>query len=109
MSAATTAAYVIGGTMLATQTYYNEKAKQEQAKQTKMQERAYANEKAAAEKQQALSEQEMNKANQKKPNIAALMQANDAASTLGANSTMLTGPQGAKKPTTLGSNTLLGS
>ena len=62
-----------------------------------------------AEKQAAQAEREFNRANAKKPNVGAIVAANQQASLTGQAGTMLTGPQGID-PTKLelGKNTLLG-
>ena len=64
---------------------------------------------AQAEKQAAQAEREFNRTNAKKPNVGAIVAANQQASLTGQAGTMLTGPQGID-PTKLelGRKTLLG-
>lgn len=64
---------------------------------------------AQAERQAVQAERDFNRANAKKPNVGAIVAANQQASLTGQAGTMLTGPQGID-PTKLelGRNTLLG-
>lgn len=62
-----------------------------------------------AAKQADLADQAQNKANAKRPNVGAMLEANQAAATGGQSGTMLTGSQGVDPATlNLGKNTLLG-
>lgn len=62
-----------------------------------------------AEAQAGLADQANNRANKKRLNVGARLEANQAASSKGGGSTMLTGPSGVDTGTlSLGRNTLLG-
>ena len=74
----------------------------------KAQSRAADQARVAAEQQANMADQANNAANKKKPNLGAMLQANQAAGSTG-GATMLTGPAGIDlSALTLGKNTLLG-
>lgn len=82
-------------------------AQQEEA--FRAQESASAQAQRDAEAQANLADQANNRANKKRPNVGAKLEANQAASSKGGGSTMLTGPGGVDTGTiALGKNTLLG-
>ena len=86
-----------------------EQAAQQQAAAFAAQESATAKATQDAERQANLADQANNRANKKRPNVGARLEANQAASTAGAGSTMLTGPGGVDTGSiSLGRNTLLG-
>jgi hypothetical protein len=86
-----------------------ERAVQQQAAAFAAQEAATAKAMQDAERQANLADQANNRANKKRPNVGARLEANQAASTAGGGSTMLTGPGGVDTGSiSLGRNTLLG-
>jgi flagellar biosynthesis GTPase FlhF len=86
-----------------------ERAAQQQAAAFSAQEAATAKAMQDAERQANLADQANNRANKKRPNVGARLEANQAASTAGGGSTMLTGPGGVDSGSlALGRNTLLG-
>lgn len=101
MSLAITAAVAVGGALTYSAYTSNQASKRQQGAQREAV--------AQAEKQAAQAEREFNRANAKKPNVGAIVAANQQASLTGQAGTMLTGPQGID-PTKLelGKNTLLG-
>jgi len=106
MSGATTAAYVIGGAMLAStayQAYEGNKANQDQRS-------AQRQAQATAEATAKTADEAQNKATQKRTDVAGALSAAMQAGKAGASGTMLTGPQGVDpNALSLGKNTLLGS
>lgn len=65
---------------------------------------------AAAKTQADLADQATNKTNAKKPDVGAMLSANQAAAKAGGSGTMLTGPTGVDPASLqLGKNTLLGA
>ena len=105
MSGATTAAYVIGGAMLAS-TAYSAYAGNKADQQQRSAQRAS---KAQAEAQADAAEQANNKANQKKPDVAGALSAALQSGKAGASGTMLTSPGGIDpNALALGKTTLLG-
>jgi hypothetical protein len=87
-----------------------------QERQAQQQQAAFAAQEQAslqaqqrAEAQANLADQANNRANKKRPNVGAKLEANQAAGSKGAGSTMLTGPGGVDSGSvSLGRNTLLG-
>ena len=87
-----------------------EDAKRKQADALRKQESAQKQAVNAAQGQRKQSEMVVNQANRQQPNIAGIMQAASAASSGGANGTMLTGPTGVDPNSlALGKSSLLGS
>jgi hypothetical protein len=87
-----------------------EDAKRKQADALRKQESAQKQAVNAAQSQRKQSEMVVNQANRQQPNIAGIMQAASAASSGGANGTMLTGPTGVDPNSlALGKSSLLGS
>jgi flagellar biosynthesis GTPase FlhF len=86
-----------------------ERAAQQQQAAFAAQEKAALEAQQRAEAQANLADQANNRANRKRPNVGAKLEANRAASSKGAGSTMLTGPGGVDTGSlALGRNTLLG-
>ena len=87
-----------------------EDAKRKQADSLARQQKAQTQAVNAAQGQRKQSEMAMNRANQQQPNIAGIMESASAASSGGANGTMLTGPTGVDPNSlALGKSSLLGS
>ena len=85
----------LGAGSIASQVYQGEQARKAQN--------------TAADQARTASDQQYNAANPKRPNSAAMADANKLAASGGAGSTMLTGPMGVDPASlTLGKNTLLG-
>ena len=78
------------------------------AMQIDQNEKARSAQNQAQDQARADADTAYNKANQKKPDIASMLAQNLLAGKAGNGGTMLTGPQGAGSPTSLGRTTLLG-
>ena len=105
MSGATTAAYVIGGAMLASTAYSAYAGNKADQNQRSAQRASLAQADASAK----AADEATNKANQKRPDIAGALSAAMQSGKAGASGTMLTGPSGIDPGALLlGKNTLLG-
>ena len=105
MSGATTAAYVIGGAMLASTAYSAYAGNKADQQQRSAQRQSLAQAEASA----SAADQANNKVNQKRPDIAGALSAALQSGKAGASGTMLTGPGGVDPAALqLGKSTLLG-
>ena len=100
----------LGAAALGYNVYSQEKNRQQQKKQLKLQEQANRDAKQMAKEQAARADIEMNRANRKKADVAAIKSKEDQSALSGPAGTMLTGNQGVNPDDLkLGGNTLLGS
>ena len=106
MSAATTAAYVIGSAMLASTAYSAYAGNKANQDQRSAQRASLAQADASAK----AADEATNKAHQKRPDIAGALSAAMQSGKAGASGTMLTGPGGVDpNALQLGKSTLLGN